>query len=197
MEQPAESAISWAGTPDPEQRTMYPIYTPKVGRDVMVVILGACLHGVFTHFYENQSRPCISPADACEGCIAGRNRRWKGFLAVWDRAKGRLALAEITQEAYLRCPAFESYKGALRGKTLRLVRAGTANNARVTATIAMYAGPPGSLPPAFNVQSALERIWFTKPGIRPVAQEAVPPIGEATRKIGHPELFEGDGPYGR
>jgi hypothetical protein len=140
---------------------MIPIYSAKVERPVNGVIICPALVGVELHYYDNRSRPCMKHVLPCEGCERHIDLRWKGYLGCWDRGKGRLFLAEVTREAYDRMPLFEQYKGRLRGMTIRLDRTGQSKNSRVSAKLAVWAGPAHELPPVFNMQEALERIWWT------------------------------------
>lgn len=192
MDERRREGVQWADAPDSGRTVMYHIYAPKPGRDVNLVILGETLHGAYTHWIDKRTRPCMGTKENCEGCQLGIDKRWKGYLACWDRGKGRLVLAEVTREAYLRCPQFEVWKGQLRGKTLKLQRNGESRNSRVTATVAHYGGPPGSLPPAFNVVTALEHIWFDGPdGAGPVTVAPSAPPGPDRPGMIQPEFFQG------
>jgi len=161
MENRTPGAVAYSDRPDPDRRPFYEIRSPTPDRDVQTVVLSASVLGVYTHHMNKRTRPCLGSREACEGCDLRFDRRWKGYLACWDRSKGRLELVELTQEAFLRCPALELKKGQLRGMVLRLARAGASRNARVTATLTPATWQPGILPPAFDVKSALERVWFT------------------------------------
>ena len=159
--------IAWSGPPDPERGVYYPIRSPKPGREVVGVVLSETITGAIVYYEpagpderRGRSRPCNGDKKTCEGCLGGRDHVWKGYLACWDRQSGRLFLAEVTREAYLRCPMFELFKGALRAKLLRLTRNGEHANARVGARLEDLRVAGESLPPAFNVKSALERLWF-------------------------------------
>lgn len=161
MDNRAEGAVAWADRPDPDRRPFYEIRSPTPDRDVQTVVLSANVLGVYTHHMNRRTRPCLGSRESCEGCDLKYDRRWKGYLACWDRSKGRLELVELTQEAFLRCPAFHTKAGQLRGMVLRLARAGASKNARVTATVTPATWPPNVLPVAFDVKAALERVWFT------------------------------------
>lgn len=163
MNPPRGGAVAYAPFPDPDRRPFYPIYSPTTDRDVLVVLLSPDLVGVFVHYYNHRTRPCLGNKEACEGCDLRYDKRWKGFAAAWDKDKGRLCLVQVTQEAFLRTPAFHHNKGSLRGMVLRMTRAGASKNARVTATLKPATWADGVLPPAFDVKAALERVWFTAP----------------------------------
>lgn len=156
-----EGAVAWADRPDPDRRPFYEIRSPTPDRDVQTVVLSQSVLGVYTHHFNRRTRPCLGNREACEGCDLKYDRRWKGYLACWERSIGRLELVEITQEAFLRCPGFHVKDGSLRGMVLRLARAGASKNARVTATLTKATWPVGVLPAAFDVKAALERVWFT------------------------------------
>lgn len=158
-----DGAVAYADRPDPDRRPFYEIRSPTMDREVQSVILSHNVLGVYTHYYNRRTRPCLGSKEKCEGCGMAYDRRWKAFLAAWDRSKGRLEMVEVTQEAFLRCPGFHVAQVDLRGMVIRLFRAGTSRNARVTAQLTKANWPPGILPAAFDVKAALERVWFTVP----------------------------------
>lgn len=177
--------VVWSPAPDPDAGVYYPIKTPKPGKDVIGIVLSECIVGAVTYYVppdregsEGHSLPCTCGESPCPGRVANRDHRWKGFLACWDRSSGRLFIGEVTKEAYLRCPQFEVWKGQLRGKMLKLARSGTARNSRVTAAVTAPTGQLVGLPAAFNVQSALERIWFGSQGERRLPPTAKVEFGE-------------------
>lgn len=156
-------AVAWSPGPDPDRRPYYPIYSPTTDRDVAVVVLSQDVTGVYVHYYNHRTRPCLASRDLCEGCDLRYPRRWKGYLACWDKSRGRLCLAQLTQEAFLRTAGLHALRGKLRGCVLRLTRAGASRNSRVNAQVKPVTWEEGLLPPAFDVKAALERIWFTEP----------------------------------
>lgn len=188
----------WCSTPDAHRRIMYPIYTPKVGKDVVVVILSQEMTGAHVHYFSGRTQPCIRESGKCEGCERGADRRWKGYLACLDKAKGRQVLVEVTREAFMRCQGFAAYAGQLRGMVLRLIRSGEAKNSRVQAQLMKYTGHIAELPPEFNVKAALEVIWFTDPGQnRGLDRDGPTAADDAQATFKPTELFQGEGPYGR
>jgi len=182
-------SVSWSERPEPDRRPFYPIRTPTTDRDVVVVVLSADVLGVHVHYYNRRTRPCLGTKETCEGCGLRYDRRWKGYLSVWNRNIGRLELAEVTQEAYLRCPAFHTKKGDLRGMVLRLVRAGASRNARVTAILQPCQWERNVLPPAFDVKAALERIWFTEERANLYAEEEAAERGEIGPDPENPDVL--------
>ena len=163
--------IMWDGPPDPERGIYYPIRSCKPGHDVRGVVLCEVVYGVVTHWEPDENVkgggrtvPCMGKACWCRTAKPKPEDRWKGYVSMWDHSSGRLFLAEITRESYLRCGSFELYKGQLRGKYLKLVRAGEKKNSRVNAVVSVWQQPLANIPPSFNVQSALERIWFGRWG---------------------------------
>lgn len=177
------AGVAWCAPPSGDGGIFYPLLAPKPGKEVVGIILSEAIQGVITYYVpptgpgeKGHSLPCTCGEQPCEGAKHKRDHRWKGYLGCWDRTQGRLFVAEVTKEAYCRCPGFEQFKGALRGKILRLARRGEAANARVQATITAPAGATWELPPAFNVQSALERIWFPEHAGQVVHREAKEPL---------------------
>lgn len=175
-----KGGIAWSGPPDPERGIYYPIKAPKPDSEVRGVILCEVVYGVLTHWVfepdtkgKGQTLPCMGSPATCKHCEEKLEQRWKGYLSCWDHSTGRVFIAEVTREAYLRCGSFELFKGQLRGKHLRLTRAGRAGNSRVTAIVSQWQQTTVNLPPSFNVQTALERIWFGRWG-GPGAEGAKP-----------------------
>jgi hypothetical protein len=199
MTDASNSALAWQDSPDPFRPLMIPIYSAKVDRPVNLVIVTPSLVGAETHYFDSRTRPHVVRG-VCEGCDRHIDKRWKGYLGCWDRHKGRMALAEVTREAFEKCPGFKDYKDRLRGLVVQLVRNGSSKNARVTAKLMAWAGSAVELPPPVDVKAALQRIWFTHQGQQISEGEFL--AGAKPEDVRVPTLkpeglFEMEGPYGR
>lgn len=175
------------------------VYSAKPGYPVNAVIVCPSLVGCLVHFFDKRTRPHIEPRENCEGCQRRCDTRWKGYLGCWDRGKGRLCFAEVTKEAYERCNGFQDYKDKLRGMCINLTRNGESRNAKVTARLSLYAGKPDELPPPFDLQRALEHLWFTHEGEELPVEEYLAgkmPEQQQARTV-QADLFREEGPYGR
>src|SRR6266536_1611691 len=87
---PPKGAVAYAGPPDPERGIYYPIISPKPNHDVFGVILCETILGVYTHWFDKQTRPCLGSREACAPCDLRYERRWKGYLGCWNTNNGRL-----------------------------------------------------------------------------------------------------------
>lgn len=143
----------------------YAILSPKVGVRIATVILSNRPTGVYCHFADRRTTPCMGSVHKCEGCFHGWKPVWKGFLAVHVIGQGRRHLLQLTTECvrhdkWLSDPSFD-----LRGLQIQLERMGKANNSLVKAT--WPAGdrrtPEDQIPAAFSVRDALLVLWGLAP----------------------------------
>lgn len=160
---PGDPTVQWDDNPpeNPGGRFI-PIYSPKCGQTMRLIVLSDHVEGVWTHWVDGRTIPCVGKT---AGCICGRldlGRRWKGYVAAYEPEHGRVVLAELTLGAYtsIRERLTEvSYR--LRGKVLRLWRAGGKDNARCSASFLdktlLDASTP--LPAAPDVRETLRHIW--------------------------------------
>lgn len=173
-------APAYADRPQADRRPFYPIWSPTPDREIHVVLVSQSLLGVFTHWIDGRTRPCLGSREECVGCDLKLPRRWKCFLGAFNPASGRLGILEVTQEAFLRCRQLNEDSGKLRGLTVRLIRTGLAKNARVTALVGARVTAGATVPPSFDVKAALERVWFsaTPEGLDAAEPAATDLLGE-------------------
>jgi hypothetical protein len=153
-------AIAWTNAVPEFPLRFRPILSPEVGQKLYVTVLSSRIVGVLTHFVHSRVRPCVGLEAGCEGCLAKRAKRWKGYLAVWWRLEAREAIAEITAQGGLDNKALLSASGPdLRGWQLTMWRRGRKVNGP---SLAEFAPPPvggPEVPPSFDVARQLCHIW--------------------------------------
>lgn len=168
--------IGWSDRPDTEKPIHIPIWSPKHLQPVRAIILSESVVGVYTHYIDGRTRPCMGTVRTCGGCAAGMSRRWKGYLGCIVPVNGKRVLVEVTTEAVRGCPMLLTSKVNLRGSTIELRRTAEAKNSPVRATIG--SGRAGhELPETFDVRQQLCVIW----GVMPLGND---------KPAGIPGLFE-------
>lgn len=154
---------NWEVDPLLPHERMVKIWAPKIDRPLDCYVLSSRLEKTVTHWVDGQSRPCTKPMTRCYWCSSHYGIRWKGYVGIFDPRDGRVALAEVTLNAYNSCPALRTAK-TLRGGRLKLVRLGVRCNASVKAEFFPYHESFGfalnQIPEEFNVREALMRVWL-------------------------------------
>jgi len=159
----ATDNIRWGPPPDRRLPHKIPIEAaPKDGSVLYFWSLSCDILGVFTHWWEGRSIPCIGRD---QGCVCGvRNiwvaTRWRGYLAAWHDEWERFFIAEVTDQAVRESKsvcdlAFED----LRGRKFALRRLGKNRNAKVQIELCSTKRLEYELPAAFDLREALARIW--------------------------------------
>lgn len=163
-------SVQWTEAPPPKEPGWFPVLSPEPGKPVQGIILNSHVQGVITHFVDRRTRPCMGDREVCQGCFAAIAKRWKGYIAIFLPGAGRIALAEITVEAYRSSPELSSKHVNLRGYLLKLERQGKARNSRIIASAHPYVKDE-KLPPPPDIRQALLRLWGELP---PPAGQQVP-----------------------
>ena len=155
--------VNWDAVPLFPDERMIKIWAAKINRPLDCYVLSKRMEKTITHWVDGQSRPCTHPLTRCYWCKSKYGLRWKGYVGIFDPADGRVALAEITLNAFNSCAALRTCKD-LRGGRLKLTRPGTRVNAAVRAEYFPYHPSFGfdksAIPPEFNVREALMRVWL-------------------------------------
>lgn len=158
------NAIPWDDTPPPEQGKWLPIFRASPLAPARFFCVGSHIEGVWVHVVDERDRPCLGNADVCDHCRANRNRRWKGYIAVWVTEHSRIMLAEITADAARHSPLDLTPKGPdLRGKQIVLSRLGRHKNSPVRVAFGKDLMGSADLPEDVDVRAALRRIWGLPP----------------------------------
>ena len=137
---------------------MIPIWSPKPREIIRGVILSTRYTGVWTHFIDGRTQPHLNDDKLCPGCLLGRSKRWKAYIAVWSERFSRVGLFELTTEAVRTCPAFLNEQNNLRGWKIALERKGIQPNSPVHADLTRM-DPSPKLRPDIDVLAALTKIW--------------------------------------
>lgn len=98
----------------------------RVGANGVVrfLILSSRMFGLWTHWINKKSMPCVEPSSKCEGCKVGACRRWKGYLHavnMHNRQEGFLELTPIAAQQLLQQAGIAS---VLRGLQVQVQRGG-------------------------------------------------------------------------
>lgn len=152
------ACVNWDENPRQCAPSYVPVHSPKPGLAVSGVIIACRPTGVWTHYVDGATSPCLTHAAECPHCVKGRRPRWKCYLLYYAAGIGRIALAEITVDAFRRQPLLADSADSLRGRNIKLVRAGEAANSRVSCHISPNA-TLCTLPIEFDVRPILLRIW--------------------------------------
>lgn len=161
MALPWRPRVRWTNVPPEGTEAKPDILSPKPGQTLDLVILSDSVLGVETHYLGERTRPCEGDEESCLGCRAHLQTRWKGYLVVWIGNGKPQAIAELTTEAYRRCPPLQNPKVSLRGHKLRLTRAAGKPNGRVRAELGEFMLGWENAPLPLDLECALYRIWFT------------------------------------
>lgn len=155
--------VYWDNEPDTEDAGSFvPIWSPKPGQTLRLVCLSDVVTGVWTHFVDKRTRPCLGRKNGCLCSRMDLGRRWKGYVAALEPERSRVVLAELTIGAYTHAfDLLRSVKETLRGRPIRLWRATGKENARVSVIFEepRLEAMEHSLPPAPDVRECLRRIW--------------------------------------
>lgn len=142
--------------------TRWCIVWPKIGRPLSHISLSSKIVGLWSHWMDGYSHPCLSPA-GCPGCesdrTTGRRRYWAGYLCVWNRkeaAREVLMLPKRTVESSL---TLRDIAVDLRGSQIESCRIGqkAAGPVQAVVRLGVERVPADSEEP--DTLSVLESIW--------------------------------------
>jgi len=157
--------IQWDDSGPQDRGPFIPIMSPRPGQQLRCLITSADWQGVYTHFHESRTTPCLGDDLACEGCYRRRAKRWKAYVAGIMAGVGRQCLVELTIGALDSCDELKHSRGNLRGRYIILWRANMARNAPVRCKLEDFRGDL-HIPAPFDIHAALCRIWgITQHGI--------------------------------
>lgn len=125
-----------------------------------LVIISDHVIGRYTHFVGKRTMPCIDKN--CWGCENTTQRRWYGWLTVYNEKNDKIILLEITQKAYQQIEKYMEHHKTLRGAKLRACRKGGKANGQLKLEITPARHVQATLPAEIDRVEALERIWQTK-----------------------------------
>lgn len=171
--------VAWNVPIPPIARKPFTVLCPPPGGQVKVIVVGRRPVVIGLHWMEDYtlSRPCTGEAQRCPYCADGSRPRVEGFLAAWEWSEG-LCLVKLTLNALWSCAELRDEATELRGKQLVLKRHGRRPNGKITARLEPR---PASIRmetlAEFDVQAALERIFFAGPNEARRAARAAQSVG--------------------
>jgi len=124
-------------------------------------ILSHALLFYWTHFVGNRTQPHILPAERCAGCQLGQKPRRYGYLAGAELTRDAPLILQLSERGLWNSDTARAFDGDLRGRTLRMWRIakpGRQYNAPCVYHVSVEKKEE-SLPPAFDLASALLRLW--------------------------------------
>lgn len=163
MKRSIRDRINWDEQP-PDPNVMYcPILSPSAGQRIVCYVCSPGMVGVKTHWIGERTTGCIGRANGCEGCLANRSSKWKGYVGVWRPDDCRCWLAEFTPGSMRDVGSILLLKSNnVRGYRLTLSRPGTSPKGALRA--ALEAPPHGKpwvseLPYPWDVRDSLMLVW--------------------------------------
>lgn len=132
----------------------------------MGIVCGHAVLGAWVHFYHGQSSPCIGRENRCLPCECGAAVRWQGYLDVLDTSGSRLWVANVTRGAYLSCLDVRDEKLDLRGRYIKLERAGGRPNSPLKMELGKQSGRTDIREP-LDLEAFLFRLWGLHPRTTP------------------------------
>ncbi len=123
-------------------------------------ILSPRIYGVDVH-YVGRSVPCMQHTGDCAWCKLGRPTRWVGYAPCADHNRQKLFIMEFTPGVMPSLVEYQKQFGSLRGAMVHLSRRHPRPNARLDINV-LAAGAvlaPGDLPPMFDIEAALAKIF--------------------------------------
>ena len=149
--------VQWDDGSPAEQRDGIRIRRVPASGDLVVWILGPIV-GVYTHYSDGRSHPCLG--DACTLCPSVRRRMGylPGRVCDHDPAKNSWRktniVLELTEGARVAIEQLEPYVGLV--VSLHRAKRGQANSPVV---VSVHAEQTDKQPESFDVRAILERVW--------------------------------------
>lgn len=165
--------INWEEPIPTGPKQWFPVFRPAPGGRVEGWILTDRAVSVRTHWYDEAEWPCTVKMGSCTGCERVKNERWTAYVGVYVPArKVPIGILPITLHAALQCRALLLGEQSLRGLLALVRRVGTRKNSACYAEIGPKRLPSDKLPPAFDLRSALVRLWgFPSEWIPPIENQ--------------------------
>jgi len=113
--------------------------------------------GVYTHWRNNRKLPCLQ--HACDCHETGEERRWYGYLAIWQPSTCNMGILEYTKAAALPIKEYFAKHRTLRGAQIDANRRSDKPNSRLVVSIYPGRFPKDEIPKAPNRTQILCRIW--------------------------------------
>jgi hypothetical protein len=159
---PAVPLNPYSDCPPRGATPIYPVVYVRVGQPLHCLVLGERSLGVWHHYRNGKTEPCLKAWSACEGCEGNAPVVWSAYVAVYVLPQRRKRVLQIPASAYRECLTLAANQGRLRGTALQVNRMGTAKNAPVQVRVCeRREGEP--LPTSFNPGETLVHLWGLTP----------------------------------
>lgn len=168
---PVREHVIWTTAPPSGRQPYFPIVRVRVGDTQHAVILSHHMLGVYQHYDQVVTVPCIGRDNGCRPCLAGLSWRWYGYVFVLLPGSGKIGIMQITSGAVEKNPALADTSASLRGRYVKAYRRGRAVNGPLTVDLGKASGLE-NLPTTPDLKAALLRLW----GIRPDDDIASSPL---------------------
>ena len=173
-------SIQYDSVPPATSYTSWRAISLRAGQELVVQVIGPIV-GVWCH-WSGRTTPCLG--EACDGCTAGAQRRWVGYLPVSMSDQPRLILLSAST-------ARDAAQAIQPGHSIRISR----STARGPVLIRAIAAPrAGAELPAVDCTPALLRLWglptaspakpTAKPSAKPSAKKPTSPATAARPQDG-------------
>jgi len=146
-------------------------HIPKPGPEIFIkrlkgkeaitcTVLGQKIVGVWCHWNPkgNCSEPHYKDPAQCPGCVARRNKRWKGYLHCFCHEMGQDVFLEFTPHSAGSLSRQLPCNGSFRGNRFRIERS-KGENGRLMVAILTAVQTPDSLPKEKNPQASILKLW--------------------------------------
>jgi len=169
--------VSWESRPDSRDATTpFKLFRVPAKGIWTFYILSKEVIGVRVHFFKGRTTPHGTPV--CDACEAGIEARWRGYIAAANKHDYHRGMIELTAGPAQQLIERLDRQEIIRGLVIQLSRPGGRPNSRIQIDIRPADIDPSKLPPAFDVQATLMKIWNRQPHMQ------VPQVSEF-RRNGH------------
>src|ERR1044072_442488 len=142
---------------DLRSKKSYEMIRAEVGLQLKVIVLSEWLYGYWQHFVGGKN--VAHRLKNCEGCAAGIEQRWYGYLCVMGIKSGDIAVLQLTAKCYQRCEEYFGEHNTLRGAHLTVTRRTAKKNAKVMAVFRPSGLAPNKLPEEIEVELFPRTLW--------------------------------------
>jgi hypothetical protein len=173
---------SWSPRPDRDPLTLHlDLLRARPGKTFSGIVLSNDIEGAYTHYWRGRTVKC--DGQPCEACLASRQPRWYGYVAIWLPTSNAKALLELTPTCVPQIDEYFKLHGTLRGSLISLTRQNNKINSRVIAKIQEANYTTTAIPQDPPVRQLLERMWEVTPKNSIEAPERADASVE-TRRVG-------------
>lgn len=129
------------------------------GRTERAIVTSRVMSSCMTHWAGGRTRPCYAPVVPCPGCLRGKPRLWKAFLAGIDFLTKKEVVLMLTPHGVRPWKARLTGSGTgVRGYTLTLTHEGGNRNGKLHVLLS-DTPTAGLLPEPFDVEAHMQHVW--------------------------------------